>query len=109
LPSSTVVSKLPGSQTRAIGALALFTSVQVADAVCTANGIARFGPAIEANPFLSFLVGSWGIVGALVSVKIVAIVGGTFLHLKSQDLALSLLTVVYVFFALVPWAWTLAT
>ena len=63
-------------------------SVQVADAVCTANGIARFGPAIEANPLLSFLVGTWGIGGALVSVKIVAMIGGAFLHLKSQDLAL---------------------
>jgi hypothetical protein len=103
------MSRLPGSQTRGIAALALFMSVQVADAVCTANGIARFGPAIEANPLLSFLVGTWGIAGALVSVKIVAMIGGAFLHLKSQDLALSVLTVVYVFGAIVPWAWTLAT
>jgi hypothetical protein len=101
--------KLPRSQPRGIAALALFISVQVADGVWTANGIARFGPAIEANPILSFLVGTCGVAGALVSVKIVAMIGGAFLHLQSRHLALSLLTVIYVFGAIVPWAWTLAT
>lgn len=100
--------KLPGSQTHGIAALALFMSVQVADAVWTANGIARFGSAIEANPILYFLVSGCGVTGALVSAKAVAIFGGTLLYFKSHDLALSLLTVGYVFGAIIPWARTLA-
>ena len=103
------MSKLPGSQTRGIAALALFMSVQLADAVWTANGIARFGSAIEANPVLHFLVCACGTTGALVSVKLFAMSCGAFLHFKSHDLALSFLTVVYVFGAILPWAWTLAT
>lgn len=34
----------------------LFLAVQFADAVQTVSGISRFGPAIEANPILSFYV-----------------------------------------------------
>jgi hypothetical protein len=103
------VSKLPGSQTRGIATLALFMGVQIADGVWTANGIARFGPGIEANPLLCFLLTTCGIAGALVSVKLIAILSGAFLYARSQILALSLLTVLYVFGAILPWAWTLAT
>jgi uncharacterized protein DUF5658 len=103
------VSKLPGSQTRGIAALALFMGVQVADGVCTASGIARFGPGVEANPILYFLLTTCGMAGALVSMKLVAILSGAFLYSRSQNLTLSLLTVLYVFGAILPWAWTLST
>jgi hypothetical protein len=101
--------KLPGSQTRGIAALALFTTVQIVDAIWTAHGIARFGVGIEANPILYALVSFCGVTGALVVAKSVAIFSGAFLHFTSRDLVLSLLTVVYVFGAILPWAWALAT
>jgi len=47
--------------------------------------------------------------GTLVTVKLLTMVGGAFLHFRSQNLALALLTVMYVFGAILPWAWTLAT
>ena len=100
---------LPGSRTRSIAALALFVTVQLADGVWTANGILRFGPEMEANPLLYHLVTTCGMAGTLVSAKLLTMIGGAFLHFKSQNLALALLTVIYVFCAILPWAWTLAT
>ena len=108
-PSTMMMGKLPGSQTRSIAALALFVSVQLADGVWTASGITRFGPEMEANPLLYFLMTTCGMAGTLVSVKLLTMSSGAFLHFKSQDLALALLTVIYVFGAILPWAWTLAT
>ena len=104
-----MVYKLPGSRTRGTATLVLFMGVQVADGVWTASGIARFGPAIEANPLLHFLLTTCGMAAALVSVKLLAMISGAFLYSRSQDLALALLTVLYVFGAILPWAWTLAT
>ncbi len=101
--------KLSGSETRGIAILALFASVQLADAIWTAQGIARFGAGIEANPLLAFLVSTCGVAGALIAAKGVAIASGALLHATARDLALSVLTVAYVFGAIVPWAWTLAT
>jgi len=102
------MGRLPGSQTRSIATLALFMSVQLADGVWTASGITRFGPEMEGNPLLYLLVTTCGMAGTLVSVKLLTMIGGAFLHFKSQNLALAWLTVIYVFGAILPWAWTLA-
>ena len=95
---------LPGSHTRAIWIFALFIAVQLADAAQTAYGISRFGPAIEANPILSFCIAAFGAGAALVGAKMVAIVGGAALHVCSYHFVLVALTVAYVFGAVVPWA-----
>ena len=95
---------LPGSHTRAIWAFALFLAVQFADAAQTAYGISRFGPAIEANPILSFCIAAFGTGAALVGAKMVAVVGGAALHACSYHFILVALTVAYVFGAVVPWA-----
>jgi hypothetical protein len=99
---------LPGSRSRAIWTLGLFIAVQFADAVLTVTGISRFGPAVEANPLLSFCATAFGVGAALVGAKTVAIVGGATLHVLSQHFILAALTVACVFAAIVPWAMVLS-
>lgn len=89
-------------------ALALFVAVQVADACSTAAGVALYGPAIEANPVLALLMNAWGTTAGLLAGKLLAVAGGAILYLNSRHLTLNLLTVGYVYAALVPWAWVLA-
>lgn len=101
------VPRLPRSNTRAIGTLALFMAVQCADAALTAHGIERFGPAIEANPILSFYLGVTGTAATLIAAKSVALCGGGLLYLFGRYAALAVLTVVVVFGAIVPWAFLL--
>ena len=100
-------STLPGSQSRAIWTLALFVAVQCADAIQTISGISQFGPAIEANPILSFYASVFGAGAALVGAKAVAIIGGVTLHALSQHFILAVLTVACVYGAIVPWAMVL--
>lgn len=95
---------LPGSKSRAVWAFGLFVAVQFADAVQTASGISRFGPAIEANPILSFYIAAFGASAALIGAKTVAVMGGATLFVCSHHFILVVLTVACVFGAIVPWA-----
>jgi len=99
---------LPGTRTRAIVSLALFTAVQVADASMTAVGVRRFGLGAEGNPLVSFYIQTWGLAAGLMGAKLIAVAAGLVLHALSRHLELALLTVVFVFGAIVPWAWALA-
>ncbi len=101
-----VALRIAGSATRGIAALALFCAVQVADAVLTSAGMARYGVSIEANPLLLSAATTFGVGVTLVGAKLVAITGATILHVRSQHLVLAILTVIYVFAAILPWAWT---
>jgi hypothetical protein len=83
-------------------------AVQLADGAQTYAGILRFGPAIEANPILALFAGLFGASSALVLAKSVAIIGGATLHVLSQHLILTALTVACVFGAIVPWALVLS-
>jgi len=98
---------LTATQSRAAWALIIFAATQVADGVMTAAGAAQYGLSIEANPLLAFLFGAVGTGATLVTVKLFAIVCATLLHLRSKYLALSILTVVYVLAAIVPWTFVL--
>jgi len=98
---------LPGSNTPAITLLALFTAVQVLDAMLTRTGIHRFGTSIEANPLLALSFAHFGTVATLGAAKLFAIGCALVLHLRSHYLVLSVLTLFYVFGAIIPWSWTL--
>jgi hypothetical protein len=100
--------RLPGSRTRGILPFALFAAVQLADAALTATGVSRFGPSIEANPLVASYIAAYGLIAGLCAVKAVALSAGTILLATAQHFALALLTVLFVFGALVPWALTLA-
>jgi Domain of unknown function (DUF5658) len=104
---SRLTVQLPGSNTPAITLLALFTAVQVLDAALTWTGILRFGTAIEANPLLAMSFAHFGAGATLGAAKLFAIACALILHLRSHYLVLSVLTVFYVFGAIVPWSWML--
>ena len=104
---SRLTAHLPGSNTPAITLLALFTTVQILDAMLTWTGILRFGTAIEANPLLAASFAHFGAGATLGAAKLFAIACALVLHLRSHYLILSVLTVLYVFGAIVPWSWTL--
>jgi hypothetical protein len=104
---SPLTAPLPGSNTPAITLLALFAAVQVLDAVMTWTGVLRFGTAIEANPLLAASFTHFGAGATLGAAKLFAIACALVLHLRSHYLVLSVLTVLYVFGAIVPWSWTL--
>jgi hypothetical protein len=86
-----------------MAAVALFVAVQIADGVLTFAGIARFGPAVESNPLLALSIASLGAGATLSIAKSLAVVFGLILHRVGCHLALALLTVLYVFAAVLPW------
>ena len=104
---SCLTVQLPGTNTPAITLLALFTAVQVLDATLTRTGIHRFGTSIEANPLLSLSFAYFGTGATLGIAKLFAVACALVLHLRSHFLVLSVLTVLYVFGAIIPWSWTL--
>lgn len=104
---SRLTEQLPGSNTPAITLLALFTAVQVLDALLTWTGIVRFGSGIEANPLLALSFAHFGAGATLGAAKLFAIGCALVLHLRSHYLVLSVLIVFYVFGAIVPWSWML--
>ena len=95
---------LPGSATRGIAAVALFTAVQLADGVLTAEGVARFGLAFESNPVIAMLIAAVGAGFTLSIAKTFAVAMAMRLHGAGCHLTLALLTVFYVFVAMLPWA-----
>jgi hypothetical protein len=100
--------RLPNSQTYALALLALFICTQIADAWLTSFGIERYGMAAEANPLLALGFMLFGPAAALAFAKGVAIVGAVTLYRLSRHGLLTLLTVMYVVVAIMPWAWALS-
>lgn len=84
-------------------AIIIFLCAQVLDGVFTYMGVHAFGPTIEANPLIAWLMGQLGPAAALASAKSVAIVLGAFLHLVQVHLAVAMLTLVYLALAIGPW------
>lgn len=93
---------------RGISAFVLFVGVQIGDALCTRAGVIHFGWRAEANPLLLALMAAYGVTTALVGAKMVAIAGGMLLYAQSRYVTLALLTVAYVYGALLPWMWVLS-
>ena len=101
--------RVPHANPRALTLLMLFTGVQVLDALLTWTGIARFGAGAEANPILSFYIALVGPGATLGVAKSVALCGGCMLYVRSHYVVLALLTLVYIFGAVMPWLWVLGT
>jgi hypothetical protein len=99
---------LPGASTRAASLLALYATVQLADAILTATGLTRFGAAAEGNPVAAMFIDTFGLATGLLALKLLAVAAGTLLHVLAQHLTLAVLTVVFVVCAVMPWAWVLA-
>jgi hypothetical protein len=97
------LTTLPGSTTRGIAAVALFTAVQLADAILTAEGVGRFGLGMESNPVIALSMAAIGAGTTLSIAKMIAVAGAMGLHGCRCHLVLALLTVFYVFVAVLPW------
>jgi hypothetical protein len=84
--------------------IVLFFVSQALDGALTYIGLRTFGPAIEGNPLLAWLMASFGEAPALAGAKLAAIAFGMVLHLASVHRAVALLTALYVSAAIFPWA-----
>jgi hypothetical protein len=94
----------PGTSPRAGNAvLVAFLLVQVLDGGLTYLGLQTFGPDIEGNPLLAWLMASFGEGPALAGAKVVAGTLAIALHLTALHRALALLTLFYVTTAIIPW------
>ena len=84
-------------------ALVLFLLAQASDGVLTYVGIATYGPAIEANPLIAWLMGAMGQGLALTAAKVTAATFGVALHLIAVHKAVAALAIFYIAVAVVPW------
>jgi hypothetical protein len=97
----------PGPPTFGNLVIVLFLLAQAADGVFTYVGLRLHGPLIEGNPLLSWLMQVMGSGTALASAKACAAGLGIVLHLTAVHRIVAALTAVYLFAALLPWAFVL--
>jgi hypothetical protein len=83
--------------------IVLFLCAQVFDGALTYVGLSVFGPSIEANPLIAWLISVVGPAPALVSAKMAAIAAGAFLHLSAVHRIVATLTGFYMLLAIGPW------
>ena len=84
-------------------AIVLFLVMQGLDGVFTYVGLTVYGPSIEANPLLGWLMHAFGPGPALAGAKLTAAGLGIILHLVAVHRAVALLTLLYACAAIVPW------
>ena len=84
-------------------ALVLFLVAQASDGVLTYVGVATYGPGIEANPLIAWLMLTMGQGLALTTAKVTAATFGVALHLIAVHKAVAALAVFYIALAVVPW------
>ena len=81
-----------------------FVLIQVLDGILTYQGILRFGSAAEGNPLVSWYAATFGPVVGLAGAKLFAVACGLILYLTARYREVAVLTLVYLAFAVVPWA-----
>ena len=69
--------------------------LQVADAICTYIGVVNFGPDVEGDPFIKYLIGEFGPAVALTSVKCVASIFVIFMAILQAERLLIFLSGLY--------------
>jgi hypothetical protein len=84
-------------------AILAFLVVQALDGMFTYVGIVSFGPAVEGNPLLSWMIGTIGAAPALAGAKMAASFFGIILHLTAVHRTVALLAALYVSAAILPW------
>jgi hypothetical protein len=84
-------------------AIVLFLVMQGMDGVFTYVGMTIYGPSIEANPLLGWLMHAFGTGPALAGAKLTAAGLGIILHLVAVHRAVALLTLLYACAAILPW------
>jgi hypothetical protein len=84
-------------------ALVLFLVAQALDGVLTYVGVATYGPAMEGNPLIAWLMAAMGEGPGLAAAKITAGGFGIALHLSAVHKAVAALAAFYIAVAIVPW------
>jgi hypothetical protein len=84
-------------------ALVVFLLAQVLDGALTYLGVTLYGPQMEGNPIIVWLMARMGDGPGLATAKITASVFGIVLHLSAVHRAVALLAAFYVIVAIVPW------
>lgn len=89
--------------------IVLFFTAQVMDGVLTYLGVVRFGPGVEANPLLAWMMAACGTGAALAAAKATAVGFGAMLHLLQVHVVVAALTAIYLAAAIGPWLTLLLT
>ena len=84
-------------------ALAMFLLAQVSDGVLTYIGVSVYGPHMEGNPIIAWLMATMGQGPALATAKLTAGVFGIALHVSAVHKAVAFLAIFYVVVAIGPW------
>jgi hypothetical protein len=84
-------------------ALVVFLLAQVLDGVLTYLGVTLYGPQMEGNPIIAWLMDRLGEGPGLATAKVTASFFGIVLHLSAVHKAVALLAAFYVVVAIVPW------
>jgi len=92
-----------------LGAFLTFVVAQISDGVFTYFGVVALGLRIEANPLIVWYVSNFGLLTALIAIKVFAVTCGAALYVTSRHRALGVLTLAYAAVALWPWTRVLAS
>ena len=84
-------------------ALVVFLLAQALDGVLTYIGVSTYGPGMEGNPLIAWLMVQMGEGAGLAAAKVTAGAFGIALHLSAVHRAVALLTVFYLIVAITPW------
>ncbi len=84
-------------------AVVVFLLTQALDGVLTYVGVSVYGPHMEGNPLIAWLMEALGEGPALAAAKLVAGTFGIALHLSAVHKAVALLAAFYVVVAICPW------
>jgi hypothetical protein len=81
----------------------VFLLAQALDGVLTYIGVSTYGPGMEGNPLIAWLMAQMGEGAGLAAAKITAGAFGIALHLSAVHRAVALLAAFYVVVAIAPW------
>src|SRR6266545_419787 len=84
-------------------AILSFLIVQALDGMLTYVGLVTYGPGVEGNPLLSWMMSAIGAAPALAGAKFAASMFGIVLHLTAVHRTVALLAALYVSAAILPW------
>jgi uncharacterized membrane protein len=100
------VSSPGGTQRYLFGDVVLvaFLLAQAFDGVFTYVGVSLYGPDIEGNPLVAWLMATIGEGAGLATAKVTAGFFGILLHVSGVHRVVALLTLFYLVVAIAPWA-----
>lgn len=81
----------------------MFLLAQVLDGLLTYVGVSLYGPQLEGNPIVAWLMSTLGQGPGLAAAKVTASVFGIVLHLTAVHMAVAALALFYFVVAIVPW------